>query len=86
MKKGAMGATCGMGEMKGGCMMMQKGGACCSDMRGSYRHKMFRPFGKKSCCSEMGGMRGCFKESSCMKEGVRKEVKYKVAIKEEKKN
>jgi hypothetical protein len=59
----------GMGAMKGGCMMMQKGGKCCSQMSGKWHSKMFRPFGKKGCCSGMsGGMmhKGAMGAGGCM--------------------
>ncbi|MGD1049005.1 MAG: hypothetical protein ABR899_09700, partial [Candidatus Krumholzibacteriaceae bacterium] len=46
MNKGAMGAAGGMGEMKGCCTMMQKGGACCSEKSGNWHRMMFRPYGK----------------------------------------
>ena len=58
----------GMGE-KGGCMMMQKGGKCSSHMSGKWHSKMFRPYGKKGCCSGMsGGMmhKGAMGAGGCM--------------------
>jgi len=57
-----------MGE-KGGCMMMQKGGKCSSHMSGKWHSKMFRPYGKKGCCSGMsGGMmhKGAMGAGGCM--------------------
>jgi len=68
--------TPGMGAMKGGSMMMQKGGKCCSQMSGKWHGKMFRPFGKKSCCPGMsGGMmhKGARGAGGCMGEKTGKE-------------
>ena len=49
------GAGCGMGAMKGACMMQQGGASCCSSRPGKWHSKMFRPFGKKGWCSPKSG-------------------------------
>jgi len=51
MQKPGMGAGCGMGAMKGGCHMKQGAGSCCPSSAGKRNSRMFRPFGKKECCS-----------------------------------
>jgi len=66
----------GMGAMKGGCMMMQKGGKCSSHMSGKWHSKMFRPNGRKGCCPGMsGGMmhRGAMGAGGCMGEKTGKD-------------
>lgn len=43
------------GMMGGGCIMHQGSKSCCSSRACKSHSKMFRPFGKKGCCSSQSG-------------------------------